>query len=225
MTRLILIPIFIQFSFYGVAQDQTNVITLSGTIIDQSTLEPVPAAHIYSGPRGTYADLKGRFSLRLDRSDTITCSHVSYYNQSIVIDTVSQYDFIIYLQKEVRVLNPFTLGRLPDISLFKQQILDTDFADVKLRNAMRNMSLIRLSFLNGYVPEMTSADNHRNYLIGPQGFTILSNSPNKGLSKALREKNRGGVFADTGSRTYNYERHSPFSGGRDSSKLLKVDSI
>ena len=208
------------------SQDNQNSVIITGKILDQASLQPIPATHIYSGNKGTYADFDGSFSLQLDKSDTIVISHVAYYNQYIVLDTLSSAALSIYLQREVQLLDHFTLNQFPDLQIFKQQILNTKVKDEKLENALRNIDLIRLQFLAGYGPDMTSLDNFKHYLKGPEGVKLLSSNPNKGLTSILRRNNSASLFRGKNTGESAFENFFPFSNNpMDSSHHLIADSI
>ena len=64
------------------AQSDTNLVQLSGLVLDGTTsqLAPVPYTSIYieGSNRGTYSDFKGFFSIVIRKTETVTFSAIGY---------------------------------------------------------------------------------------------------------------------------------------------------
>lgn len=103
-------------------------VTVTGTVVDSQTGEPVPFVHIYSlsSRHGTVADDQGRFFLTVGRVDTIAFSSVGYEVRHFHPGAEGEKDFYevrLQLMPKVYQLNPVNVTAYPSIEQFKQDVL------------------------------------------------------------------------------------------------------
>ena len=181
---------FIFTLFEVIGQTDVDHFTLSGRVLDNSTLKPIPAVHIFTNRNGSYSDFDGNFKIRVRVGDTLEISHITYENQTIFLKP-SQSSIKIYLKKEAQYLKPLTIFRWQGVEEFKLQVLEKVIYDQELQNAKLNFDLISFQFFYGETPVMDSFDNFKSHSKGPQDFTIFSTGSNKGLMRAIRNKRLG----------------------------------
>lgn len=75
---------------------------------------------------------------------------------------------------------------LPEEQL-KQEMLEYEVEyTLEEVNAINNVQQSTILYKKGYVPEMNSLDNFKYYMKEPQGVTLFSSNPSKGLIKSLK---------------------------------------
>lgn len=73
-------------------------ITITGTIEDSHTHEPIPFVHIYADEIGTASNIEGEFSINLNAfPTTLKISHISYEHKEITITQASTKPLVISL--------------------------------------------------------------------------------------------------------------------------------
>lgn len=87
-------PLFFIFVSAGLAFGQNPYRTISGTVTDAATGEPVPFANIFlkSGSSGTATNTNGEFVFKIpteDKSDSLVVSSIGYERTAIVLATAS----------------------------------------------------------------------------------------------------------------------------------------
>src|SRR5688572_7843897 len=83
--------VFIFLSFWGIketlAQSQKRVIQLSGVVLDQDSVMPLPGVHVYvpKAGRGTSTNGNGFFSMPVLVGDSVVISSIGYQRQFYIV--------------------------------------------------------------------------------------------------------------------------------------------
>jgi len=106
---------------------QSNVISLSGTVIDRETFSNLEGVHVYtSGFYGTTTDARGFFSIKVNVGDTLYFSRVDFESSSItLLDTSSFQTVIIPLKSRTIVLDT--------VRIFSQFVISSMLERKKLK--------------------------------------------------------------------------------------------
>lgn len=100
--RLLLILLLVMFSSAVTAQD---IITISGTVTDRQTRQPLPHVSVAAGTVGTVTNEQGRFTLKLKpTTQALTVSLIGYRSQRVNIEGDGQ-QLDISLQPTTVTLN------------------------------------------------------------------------------------------------------------------------
>ena len=78
---------------------------INGTILDESTLQPMPNVNITTNDHGTVSKGDGTFLIKAVEGSVITFSHIGYVN----IKAAAKNDMVVYLTKDVLKLNEITV--------------------------------------------------------------------------------------------------------------------
>lgn len=173
------------FSLFSISQIHAQTRS-TGQILDIKTSEPVPFAHIRSDSFGTVSNINGYFHLDQLITGTITISHVMY--EDLVLLPNSAADTLkLFLHPRITELEEVIIGVLPSEAKFKQELIYMEIHETKEEmNAQSNMRLATIMYLSGYSPGMSSMDNYKSFIRGPQGVSIFSSDPSKGLIKSFK---------------------------------------
>ena len=169
---------------------QNVPVTLSGHVRDKQTDAPVSFTHIVGNERQIIANSEGEFSIRVSIGDTLTFSHVNFDRYSVLISDIPEKDIIIFLKKKEHLLKEIIIrDHLPEDE-FKQGIVEHEVKYTEAEvNAINNVEFSTVLYKSGYVPEMNSLDNFKNYIKEPQGVTLFSSDPSKGLIRSIKRLN------------------------------------
>lgn len=170
---------------FGVSFGQEMIV---GQVFNLQTREPIPFAHIVSAKLGTTTNLDGKFRIPAHAGDTLLITHVNYEPLRVMITSDSMN---IYLRPGDVLLDEIIIGLLPSEDQFKKRLLESRVAPTKEEAAAtQTMHLAKILFLSGYTPEMSSYDNYKEYSRDPQGVSIFSSDPSKGLIKSIQNISR-----------------------------------
>ena len=78
---------------------------INGTILDESTLQPMPNVNISTNAHGTVSKSDGTFLIKAVEGSVITFSHIGYVN----IKAAAKNDMVVYLTRDVLKLNEITV--------------------------------------------------------------------------------------------------------------------
>lgn len=174
--------------------------TLLGQVRDKQTGSPVPFTHIVGNKKQIIANADGKFTIPVSIGDTLNFSHVNFDRYSILISDIPEKDIIIFLKKKEHLLKEIIIrDHLPEDE-FKQEIVEHEvkYTEAEI-NAISNVEFSTIMYKQGYVPEMNSLDNFKNYMKEPQGITLFSSDPSKGLIKSFqRLSTEKGTFNKNG---------------------------
>ncbi|WP_420580450.1 hypothetical protein [Reichenbachiella sp.] len=182
---LILLLAICLFQVCAVAQNVSA--TLSGQVRDKQTSSSVPFTHIVGNERQSIANSNGEFSIQVSIGDTLTFSHINFDRYSILISDIPEKDIIIFLNRKENLMKEIVIRDYLPEAEFKQEIVEHEVKYTEAEaNAIQNVEFSTLLYKKGYVPEMNSLDNFKNYLKEPQGVTLFSSDPSKGLLKSIK---------------------------------------
>ena len=173
------------FSLFSISQIHAQSKSI-GQILDIKTSEPVPFAHIRSDSFGTVSNINGYFHLDQLKKGTITVSHVMY-DELVILPNLNEDTLKLYLHPRITELDEVIIGVLPSEAKFKQELINMEISETKEEiNAQLNIRLATIMYLSGYTPGMSSMDNYKSFIKGPQGVSIFSSDPSKGLIKSFK---------------------------------------
>ena len=175
--------------FEVMAQSEKGI--LSGKILDYKNQEPIPFVHVKGSISQTITNSNGHFSIQMLKGDTLTFSHLNYQRYNIQINSLPDYDILIHLDPKENIMDEVIINEyLPEEEL-KQEMIDheVNYSTEEI-NAVQNVSQSTMLYKMGYVPHMNSLDNFKDYIKGPQGVTLFSSDPSKGLIKSLKNINK-----------------------------------
>ncbi|WP_422360970.1 carboxypeptidase-like regulatory domain-containing protein [Reichenbachiella sp.] len=185
LKTLILLLAISLLQFCTVAQNTSA--TLSGQVKDKESGDPVSFSHIVGNKRQIITNANGEFSIQVDIGDTLTFSHVNFERYSIFIADNPENDIIIFLSKKERLMQEIIIHDYLPEDEFKQEVVEHEVKYTEAEvNAMQNVEFSTLLYKKGYVPEMNSLDNFKNYMKEPQGVSLFSSDPSKGLIKSIQ---------------------------------------
>jgi CarboxypepD_reg-like domain len=126
----------------GVMPVQFTGMVLDGT--DQE-LYPVSYTNIYlkGQGRGTYSDLRGYFTIVVERGDTVTFSAIGYKEVNFIIpDTLKsdRYSIVQLMSRDTFNLPETVVFPWPSRDHFKIEFLAMDVSDVLAERAMENLA-------------------------------------------------------------------------------------
>jgi hypothetical protein len=121
---------FILFIFLVSAINGTAQTTLSGTVSDKSTRQPVAFANVayQSGNQGTISNLNGKFTINTQLSgDTLRVSCIGYRSATIAVNQL-MINAVIELEPEIFTLKGIDVfpGVNPAIAIMKQVVANGD---------------------------------------------------------------------------------------------------
>lgn len=129
------------------ANQGKQAVQFSGLVLDGSTnrLYPVPYANIYipGTTRGTFSDLKGFFSLVVEKGEKVTFSAIGYKAITITIpDTLSQdrYSLVQLMSSDTINLPETVVFPWPSREHFKSEFLAMDVTQEMQERALANVA-------------------------------------------------------------------------------------
>jgi len=146
----------IMLSIKGHAQDDvlidSNMIQLSGVVIAEDNLEPLPYTTIFDKTRrsGVIADFYGFFSLVTFPGDTIYFSYYGHKTSEYIVPdslTDNRYSIIHMIQKDTLNLPEVDVYPWPSREDFARAFIEIDPYDDALRRAQRQLSGESLAFI------------------------------------------------------------------------------
>lgn len=165
--------IFLCFTFLLISQTAWAQFTVTGTITDASTDEPLISANIFHQPtgRGTTTNADGEFSIELpEQSATLRISFIGYVAQNVDVSASN---------------NQINLALEPDVANLDELVVTGLASSVKRENLANAVSSISAEELTATSPAQTLSSS----LYGKvPGANISSNSgaPGGGISVKLR---------------------------------------
>ncbi|MBB77644.1 MAG: hypothetical protein CL844_01420 [Crocinitomicaceae bacterium] len=156
--RLFLILFFSLIYFFSFSQKKknelidSNLIQLSGVIVSNETLEPLPYTTVYDKTigRGVIADYYGFFSMVVLPGDTILFSFYGYKTSSYIVpDSLidNRYSIIHVAQRDTIDLPEVDVYPWPSREDFARAFVDMEPYDDALRRAQQQLSGESLAFV------------------------------------------------------------------------------
>ncbi len=140
-------------------RDTADVIQFSGLVLTEELgkLVPVPYANVIvkDKRRGDYTNLKGYFSLAVEKGDVILFSCVGFKTASFVIpDTLTddRYSLVQLLPQDTIMLAETVIFPWPSREHFRQEFLAMDVTNELEENAKENLDPERLAAISEVTP-------------------------------------------------------------------------
>lgn len=169
------------------AEAQNNIKVLSGQVVDAQSFLPISFAHIVGNEKQVIADADGNFSISVHIGDTLTFSHINFERYAILISASPLQPIQVYMKKKDYMMDEIVIRDYLLEEELKQQIVEHEVKYTEEEvNAIQNVAFSTLLYKKGYVPEMNSLDNFKNYMKEPQGVSLFSSDPSKGLIKSIQ---------------------------------------
>ncbi|SMD34760.1 CarboxypepD_reg-like domain-containing protein [Reichenbachiella faecimaris] len=173
--------------FWSPANAQFSEALFSGQLLDQQTLKPIPFVHIVGVKTQVISNSNGVFSIEIQKGDSLTFSHINFERSSIQISEISDQVIPMYLKKKENLMQEVIIrDYLPEEELKQEMMAYKVPYTVEEINAVNNVEYSTLLYKKGYIPEMNSLDNFKNYMKEPQGVTLFSSDPSKGIIKSIK---------------------------------------
>ena len=138
------------FSPHGIlaqAETKDNLVQFTGMVLDGSDEELIPVSYtnIYlkGKGRGTYSDLRGYFTIVVEKGDTVTFSAIGYKEAQFVIpDTLEEdhYSIVQLMTRDTFNLPETVVFPWPSREHFKIEFLAMDVSDILAERAMENLA-------------------------------------------------------------------------------------
>ena len=140
------------YSDSALAQLDSNLIQLSGVVIDEESLDQLAYTTVYdrSLGRGVVSDYYGYFSTVVFPGDTLIFSYFGYRTSTYVVpDTLTEkrYSIIHLMQKDTLNLPEVTVYPWPSREEFARAFIDMRPYDDDIRRAQRELSGESLAFV------------------------------------------------------------------------------
>ncbi len=157
----ILLSIFILLSQNLTAQEsqQGDPVQFTGMVLDgtDEDLFPVSYTNIYlkDQGRGTYSDLRGYFTIVVEKGDTVIFSAVGYKTVEFIIpDSLSsdRYSVVQLMTRDTFNLPETVVFPWPSKDHFKIEFLALDVSDILAERAMENLAEEALKRQRNEVP-------------------------------------------------------------------------
>lgn len=155
------------------AQKEENLVQFSGMTIDGSSedLFPVPYVNILvkDKGRGTYSDLKGFFSIVVEKGDVIVFSAIGYETVEYAIPTdlkEDRYSMVQLMTQDVINLPETVVFPWPDRDHFKLEFLAMDVTPELQQRAAENLANETLRRMRNEVPK--DGAEHGSYYLRQQ---------------------------------------------------------
>ena len=146
------LPLFASAQQSDTVVNDTNLIQLSGVVVSEDELEPMPYTTIFDKTqrRGVIADYYGYFSTVVFPGDTLYFSYYGYKTSSYVVpDTLTddRYSIIHMIQKDTLNLPAVIVYPWPSREEFARAFVEMKPYDDALRRAQRELSGESLAFV------------------------------------------------------------------------------
>jgi len=129
MNKTVLFALFILCAITSHGQKTFSLVT--GNIVSEDSLQPVPNAHVISKTSlyAAIADADGKFSIRLRNIDTLWVSCVGFEDGNFIVnrDEYSDKELIIKIKRAVVVLDEVNVLPYLDRETFKQIVISIPF--------------------------------------------------------------------------------------------------
>jgi len=172
-------------------------ITVTGTIIGDESMEPLPFAYIILDSTGTTSNLYGQFSIKVNKLDTIQFSYVGYKRKQFIIPssvTTNTLKVDIILLKDITFLKNLIIRPLPEtLDDLKEELLATELTDSEnLENAQKSIDVATYQslYMSAFKLNMSAYDNYSMFMKGNEGLNPAGGNV-KGLLKFLKNRAEG----------------------------------
>jgi hypothetical protein len=151
----------------ALAQKQKRIIQLSGVILDQDSIIPLPGVHVYvpKAGRGTSTNAAGFFSMPVIPGDSVVISSIGYQRRHYIVPNYPS-DFltiIVEMVEDVTYLREVTITPFPTEEVFKQAVLALNIP-MDDRNIDKNNLNAELLALMARTAPMDANLNYKYYM-------------------------------------------------------------
>lgn len=151
VVALTLLILLIGTKVYGQDKDSLRLIQLSGVVVAEDELTPMPYTTIFdkTARRGVIADYYGYFSMVTHPGDTLYFSFYGHKTSSFIVPdslTDSRYSIIHMMQKDTLNLPEVTVYPWPSREDFARAFVEMDPYEDAIRRAQRELSGESLAF-------------------------------------------------------------------------------
>ena len=135
--RIALVYISIFFCFQGIAQNSMpSIIQIDGVIVNKEDKRPVPFVHVLNlqSKSGTASNLEGRFSIQMQRQDSVIFSAIGFDKYLFMLDENSfgsRFDIVVEMNVNSFELETVDIFAYKDEYAFKNAILDLEVTNSK----------------------------------------------------------------------------------------------
>ncbi len=149
---LFLLVVGFQHSKAQVATDTTRLIQLSGVVIAEDELTPMPYTTVFDATshRGVIADYYGYFSFVVLPGDTLYFSFYGHKTNTFIVPdslTENRYSIIHMMQKDTVNLPEVVVYPWPSREAFARAFVEMDPYEDAIRRAQRELSGESLAFI------------------------------------------------------------------------------
>jgi CarboxypepD_reg-like domain len=144
---ILLIGLFFSTALLAQVNQGVMPVQFTGMVLDGTDQElyPVSYTNIYlkGQGRGTYSDLRGYFTIVVERGDTVTFSAIGYKEVNFIIpDTLKsdRYSIVQLMSRDTFNLPETVVFPWPSRDHFKIEFLAMDVSDVLAERAMENLA-------------------------------------------------------------------------------------
>jgi CarboxypepD_reg-like domain len=144
---ILLIGLFFSTALLAQVNQGVMPVQFTGMVLDGTDQElyPVSYTNIYlkGQGRGTYSDLRGYFTIVVERGDTFTFSAIGYKEVNFIIpDTLKsdRYSIVQLMSRDTFNLPETVVFPWPSRDHFKIEFLAMDVSDVLAERAMENLA-------------------------------------------------------------------------------------
>jgi len=143
---------FVSSSYAQTERQQQQLIQLSGVIVEEENLNPMPYTTVFDGTagRGVIADYYGYFSMVTFPGDTLYFSFYGHKTSTFIVpDTLTEdrYSIIHMMQKDTLNIPEVTVYPWPSREDFARAFVEMNPYDDAIRRAQRELSGESLAFI------------------------------------------------------------------------------
>lgn len=148
-------------------QSQKRIIQLSGIVMDQDSVMPLPGVHVYvpKAGRGTSTNGSGFFSMPVLVGDSVVISSIGYHRQYMIVPNHPN-DFltlIVEMQEDATLLPEIIITPFPTEEVFKQAVLALNIPLDDRRIDKRNLNVELMTLMARTAP-MDANLNYKYYM-------------------------------------------------------------
>jgi len=206
--QLFLLALIFASGLTAIAQSNKEI-EVTGTIVGDESMEPLPFAYIIVDSTGTTTNLYGHYSITVHKLDTIQFSYVGYKKKQFIIPaslTTNTLKVDIILVKDITFLKNVIVRSLPEtLDDFKEELLSTELPDSEnLTNAQKSIDIATYQslYMSSFKLSMSAYDNYSMFMKGNEGLNPAGGNI-KGLLKFLKNRAEGKPLEGT----YNHYKY------------------
>ena len=157
------------------AQDDLQIVQVSGIVMNQDNTSTIFGVNIYNARtgRGTNSNYQGWFSKAFIGGDTLTFSAIGYKTQKIPIptDQGDRFSLVVEMEEDVTQLGSVEINPFPTEELFKEAILAMNLSETQ-EDVLRNYSPEVLNQMVRTMPIEGSPDQNYRFMMNQQYYNL-----------------------------------------------------